>query len=97
VAPGGIAPAWDTVGTNEAVDVSLALVANRKRIVTVAAPERAKTDGVVWIVASIPASNRYRNAQRSRLLQLASEGLLEVPVGAALMGQHPYGKLALIG
>jgi NADPH:quinone reductase-like Zn-dependent oxidoreductase len=98
----------DAVGTAEAIDVSLALVANRKRIVTIAAPERARTEGIVWIVGSIPSSNQYRDAQRSRLLQLASEGLLEVPVGAtypleeapeavaALMGHHPYGKLALV-
>ncbi len=88
VAPGGIAAALDAVGTAEAIDVSLDLVANRKRIVTIASPERAKTEGIVWIVASIPASNRYRNAQRSRLLQLASEGLLNVPVGAT----YPLGK-----
>lgn len=108
LASDGIVAALDAVGTTEAIDVSEALVADRKRIVTIAAPERAESDGILWIMASIPASNEFRNAQRHRLIRLAAEGKLEVPIGAtypldlapeamaALMGHHPYGKLALI-
>ena len=40
-APDGFAAALDTVGTDEAVDVSLELVADRQRIVTIAAAARA--------------------------------------------------------
>jgi NADPH:quinone reductase len=107
-APGGVSVALDTVGSNEAVDVSLAVVGDRRRIVTIAARGRAQADGIVWISGSSQASGRYRASQRARLLQLAGEGRVDVPVGAtyplddapaavaALMGRHPYGKLALV-
>jgi NADPH:quinone reductase len=107
-APDGISAALDTVGSDEAADVSLAVVRDRRRIVTIAAHGRASTDGIVWISGSNPASGRYRSSQRAPLLQLAAEGRITVPIGAtfplddapaavaALMGRHPYGKLALV-
>jgi NADPH:quinone reductase len=107
-APEGITVALDTVGTDEAVDVSLALVKERERIVTIAAFGRAPAEHIQLIGGSNPSSGPYRASQRSRLLQLASDGLIEVPIGAtyamidaraavtALMGRHPYGKLALV-
>ncbi len=55
-APGPVTAALDTVGTDEAVDVSLFAVTDRKRIVTIAAPQRAKSDGVQWIGGSNPKS-----------------------------------------
>jgi len=48
-APEGVVAALDCVGTDEAVDVSLALVADRDRIVTIAAAERAKAEGFTAI------------------------------------------------
>jgi NADPH:quinone reductase len=107
-APGGVTVALDTVGSGEAIDVSLALVPDRERIVTIAAPGRAKQDGIRLIGAANPASGPYRASQRARLLELAGQARLEVPIGAtfpfaeapaalaALMGRHPYGKLALV-
>jgi NADPH:quinone reductase len=107
-APEGITAALDTVGSDEAVDVSLALVGDRERIVTLAAVDRAKKEGITLLGASNPASGPYRASQRGRILQLAGDGKLEVPIGAtysmgeapaalaALMGHHPYGKLALV-
>jgi NADPH:quinone reductase len=106
--PEGITVALDTVGSDEAVDVSLALAGDRKRIVTIAAFGRAEKDGIALLGASNPASAPYRESQRARLLQLAGDRKLEVPIGAtypindapsalaALMGPHPYGKLALV-
>ena len=44
-APEGVAAAIDTVGTDEAVDVSVELVADRQRIVTIAAMGRAGETG----------------------------------------------------
>ena len=44
-APGGVVAALDCVGTDEAVDVSLALVADRGRIVTIAAPRPGRAGG----------------------------------------------------
>ena len=107
-APEGVSAALDTVGSDEAIDVSLAVVPGRERIVTIAAPGRARTDKIQWIGGSNPASGPYRAAQRARLLELAADGRLSVPIGqtfplddakaavAALMGRHPYGKLALV-
>ena len=107
-APGPVSAALDTVGTDEAIDVSLAVVANRKRVVTITAPGRAKSDGLQWIGGSNPKSGPYRASLRSRLLEIAGKGDITVPIAmtfamddapaavAALMGPHPYGKLALV-
>ena len=107
-APEGVTAALDTVGTDEAGDVSLALVADRNRVVTIAAAPRAKADGYVFIGASNPASGPFRARVRSRILKLAQAGNLAVPMAgtfkfddapaafAALTGPHPPGKLALV-
>jgi len=107
-APEGVAAALDTVGSDEAGDVSLALVADRARVVTIAAAARAKADGYVFIGASNPASGPFRARARSRILKLAQNGDLVVPMAgtfafddapaafAALTGPHPPGKLALV-
>ncbi|MFL6134714.1 MAG: zinc-binding alcohol dehydrogenase family protein [Nocardioidaceae bacterium] len=107
-APGGVAAALDCVGTDEAVDVSLALVDDRARIVTIAAAGRAQTEGFRAIAGAMPASKAYRDAVRADLVRAAGEGRLSVPVAGTyplvealtalerLRGQHPGGKLALI-
>jgi NADPH:quinone reductase len=107
-APGGIAAALDTVGSDEAGDVSLALVADRNRVVTIAAAPRAKADGYVFVGASNPASGPFRARARGRILKLAQDGDLVVPMAetfkfedapaafAALTGPHPPGKIALV-
>jgi len=107
-APEGVAAALDTVGSDEAGDVSLALVADRARIVTIAAASRANADGYVFIGASNPASGPFRARARGRVLELARGGDLVVPMAqtfkfdeapaafAALTGPHPPGKLALV-
>jgi NADPH:quinone reductase-like Zn-dependent oxidoreductase len=106
-APGGVVAALDCVGTDEAVDVSLALVADRNRIVTIAAAERAKAEGFIAIAGAMPASQAYRDSARADLVRLAGEGRLVVPVARTfpladaleatelLMSQHPGGKLVL--
>ncbi|MDT0117999.1 NADP-dependent oxidoreductase [Microbacterium sp. PRF11] len=103
-----VAAAWDAVGTDEAFDVSLALVADRHRIVTIVDPERAKKDGVLWIAGSRPESARFRDIARARVLELAASGALEVPVTRTypladaieavrfVMNGHPGGKVALL-
>jgi NADPH:quinone reductase len=106
-APGGVVAALDCVGTDEAVDVSLALVADRDRIVTIAAFERAQADGLTAIAGAMPASQAYRDSVRADLVRWAGEGRLVVPVARTfaladaleatelLMSQHPGGKLVL--
>jgi NADPH:quinone reductase len=107
-APDGIAAALDTVGSDEAGDVSLALVSDRKRVVTVVDSGRAKADGYVFVGASNPESGPFRAQARARILSLADHGQLVVPIAqtfsftdapaafAALTGPHAPGKLALV-
>jgi NADPH:quinone reductase len=107
-APEGIAAALDTVGSDEAGDVSLTLVADRNRVVTIVDARRAKADGYVFVGASNPASGPYRARARSRILKLAQNGDLVVPMAetfqfadapaafAALTSPHLPGKLALV-
>lgn len=103
-----VAAALDAVGTEEAIDVSTRLVADRQRIVTIVRPDRAVELGFRAIAGSLPDSAVFRDRVRADLVQLAARGLLQVPVAAtypleharealALLAQgHPGGKLALI-
>ena len=107
LAPEGFAAAYDCVGTDEAVDVSLALVAPQ-RLVTIAAAGRAGEEGFEVVGARRPDSAAFRDSNRAALLGMAARGELVVPVsrtypleeaGAALSflaEGHPGGKLALI-
>jgi len=107
-AQGRIAAALDTVGTDEAVDVSLQLVPDRVRIVTIVAAKRAEEEGYHAVFGAQPESQAFRDAHRAELLELAGSGRLQVPVArtypladapealAFLKEGHPGGKLALI-
>ena len=64
----------------EAVDVSLALVADRQRIVTIAAFGRADREGIQAIGGTMPRSAAFRDEVRPRLIALAADGRLVVPV-----------------
>lgn len=108
LAPDGIDVALDCVGTDEAVDVSLALVADRSRIVSIAAFGRARSDGFRVVGGSDPTSVAYRDGRRRDLVALAAAGELVVPVARTfafdeapaamelLASGHPGGKLALL-
>jgi NADPH:quinone reductase len=108
LAPDGITVAIDTVGTDEAVDVSLALVPDRDRVVTTAAFARAVSAGFRFVGARNLASAPYRAKIRPELIRLAGSGQLAVPISRTfpfaeapaafevLMGDHPAGKLALL-
>ena len=107
-APDGFAAALDAVGTEEAVDVSLELVADRQRIVTIANQARAQRDGFHGIGGAMPRSAAFRDRVRPRLIAMAADGRLVVPMArtfaldaapealALLQGGHPGGKLALL-
>jgi NADPH:quinone reductase len=107
-APNGVDAALDTVGSDEAGDVSLALVADRTRVVTIVAAARAKSDGYVFVGAANPKSGPFRARARSRVVTLAESGELIVPMAQTfafddapaaftmLTGPHPAGKLALV-
>lgn len=100
-----IVAALDCVGTDEAVEVSRAVVPDLERVVTIAAPE---SSGLRRIAGAMPDSKRFRDGVRQRLLDLAGEGRLTVPMArtfplaaapeavALVRGGHPGGKVALI-
>ncbi len=106
-APQGVAAALDTVGSAEAGDVSLAVVKDRSRVVTIADAPRAKADGYVFVGASNPASGPYRAHAAPRIVTVAAGGGLVVPMAATfpfddapaalamLTSPHPPGKIAL--
>jgi NADPH:quinone reductase-like Zn-dependent oxidoreductase len=104
-----VAAALDCIGTNEALEVSLALVADRGRMVSIAGTEEhAATAGYHRIGGAKPASKAYRDSVRAQLVDLAGAGKLEVAVVGAypleealavaeiVGGRHPGGKLALL-
>jgi NADPH:quinone reductase-like Zn-dependent oxidoreductase len=107
LAPDGFAAAYDCVGTDEAVDVSLALV-RPDRLVTIAAAGRAGEEGFEVVGASRPDSAAFRDSNRADLVDMAARGDLVVPVSRTypleeaaaalsfLAEGHPGGKLALI-
>jgi NADPH:quinone reductase len=108
VVPEGLAAALDTVGSAEAGDVSLALVKDRSRVVTIADAARAKADGYMFVGASNPASGSFRSHAAPRIVAMAADGNLVVPMAATfpfddapaafamLTSPHPPGKIALI-
>jgi NADPH2:quinone reductase len=108
LAPSGIDVALDCVGSDEAVDVSLALVADRSRIATIAAFQRAGAEGFTAIGGTQPESAAFRDSVRQRLVDLAGRGDLVVPIARTfplaearaavelLESGHPGGKIALV-
>ncbi|HEY6277049.1 MAG TPA: NADP-dependent oxidoreductase [Streptosporangiaceae bacterium] len=109
-APAGVDVALDMAGTDEAVDVSLELVAERARIVSIAAWSRRQQDGITTIGGGPGADpgTEIRNAARPELARLAGDGLLTVHVTQtfplaqaaaahrAIMSGHTAGKIILM-
>lgn len=92
LAPDGVSAAIDTVGTDEAVDVSLELVADRSRITTIAAFGRAGDAGIKALGAGPGADpgTELRARARTELARLAGEGRLKVVV----TGTYPLAETA---
>ncbi len=109
-APGGVDAALDLVGTDEAIDVSVELIPDRARIVTIAAAGRAGQLAIKAVGGGPGADpgTEIRSAARLDLARLAGQGRLQVfvaqtfplaEVAAAhrvIMTGHATGKLALI-
>jgi NADPH:quinone reductase len=108
LAPSGVVAALDTSGTDEAIDASLALVRDRRRIVSIAAFGRAEQEGYQAISGANPASAAFLDNARAHLIELVAQGQMVVPVAQTfplsqakralliLISQHPGGKLALV-
>jgi NADPH:quinone reductase-like Zn-dependent oxidoreductase len=109
-APGGIDAALDLIGTDEAIDVSLALVGDRARIATIAGFARGLAAGIK-VLGGAPGADpgtQIRDAARLELTQLAQDGRLRVFVAQtfplaevaaahrAIMSGHAAGKIVLI-
>ncbi|MET0784326.1 MAG: NADP-dependent oxidoreductase [Leifsonia flava] len=108
--PDGADVALDTVGTDEALDASAALVADVDRIATVAGFERAAEIGAKRLGGGAGADpgTELRMAARLPLIELAGRGELTVRVARtyplaeaaealALVGEgHPGGKVILL-
>ncbi len=102
--------ALDTAGTDEALDASATLVADRSRIATIAGFERARELGVQMLGNGPGADpgDDIRDAARAHLARLADEGVLDVTVArtyplddaarahADSRSGHARGKLVLI-
>lgn len=105
---GTVTAAIDTVGTEEALRTSLELVGDPGRIATVAAGHPALDAGVGVTGSSLPDAQAFRQPARIRIVQLAADGKLLVPVARTfplaeapdalrlVAGGHPGGKIALI-
>ena len=109
-APQGVDVAVDTVGADEAVDVSLELVADRSRIVTIAAFARGLKLGIK-VIGGAPGADpgtEIRQAARLGLVQLVRGKRLRVIITQtfplteiaaahrAIMTGHTRGKIALL-
>jgi NADPH2:quinone reductase len=102
--------AIDCVGTDEALDVSVQLVADRARIVTIAGFARGADLGIRMIggAPGADAGVEIRAAARMELVRQAEAGKLRVLVAASyplaevaeahreLIGGHTHGKIVLI-
>ncbi|GAA3756847.1 NADP-dependent oxidoreductase [Streptomyces tremellae] len=82
LAPGGVDAAVDTAGTDEALSVSLDLVAAPRRIVTLVNYGAAEAAGAQWIGPG-GETERIRPAAREDLVRRAAAGGLAVPVAAS--------------
>jgi NADPH:quinone reductase len=110
LAPDGVDAAIDTVGTDEAIDVSLQFVADRSRIATIAGFARGFEVGIKVLGGGpgADAGNAIRKAARLDLIDLVAAGKLSVAVAAAypltqvvdaqraIMTGHTAGKIVLV-
>jgi NADPH2:quinone reductase len=109
-APHGVDAALDLVGTDEAWDVSLGLVADRARVATIVAIGKGLQAGIK-VLGGAPRADpgtEIRKHARLELARLAGEGQLRVIVSQtfplaqaaaahrAIGGGHTLGKIALI-
>jgi NADPH:quinone reductase-like Zn-dependent oxidoreductase len=109
-APQGVSAAVDLAGTDEALDVSLSLVADRGRIASVTGSPRRAEAGVkvLGYGPEQDAGDEVRGAARAGLVERAGSGTLRVVVDATFpladaakaheagLAGHGPGKLVLI-
>ena len=104
---GPVDAALDLVGTDEALDTSVELVADRDRIATIAGFARAGELGIAAL-SGADGGQAIRNEARPELIRLAAAGKLTVTVDRAfpldeaaeahryLQTGHARGKVVLV-
>jgi NADPH:quinone reductase-like Zn-dependent oxidoreductase len=109
-APRGVSAAVDFAGTDEALDVSLELVADRTRIASITGSPRRATAGIKLLGygPGQDAGTEIRGAVRAQLVERAGSGTLRVIVDATFalteaakahevgIAGHDPGKLVLV-
>ena len=106
----GVDAAIDCAGTDEALDASVALVADRRRSATIV-PRPSATEAGIQVLGNAPGADPgtdVRSAARLELVALAGEGDIRVVVAgtwplaeaaaanAALASGHTHGKIVLL-
>jgi NADPH:quinone reductase-like Zn-dependent oxidoreductase len=104
---GRVDAALDLVGSDEALDTSVELVADRSRIATIAGFARAPELGIA-VLTGADGGQAIRDASRPELIALAADGKLEVTVDKVfpldeaseahryLQTGHARGKVVLV-
>jgi NADPH:quinone reductase-like Zn-dependent oxidoreductase len=104
---GRVAAALDLVGSDEALDTSVELVADRSRIATIAGFGRAAELGIA-VLTGADGGQAIRDASRADVIALAADGKLEVTVDKVfpldeaaeahryLETGHAHGKVVLV-
>jgi NADPH2:quinone reductase len=110
LAPDGVDVALDLVGTAEAIDASLELVADRRRIATIVGAQRGTQAGIK-VLGGAPGADpgtEIRDAARLELVRLVQQGALRVFVSQTfplteaaeahrvILSGHSAGKISLI-
>jgi NADPH:quinone reductase len=88
-APGGVDSAVDLVGTDEAVDVSLAVVDSPRKVATIAAFARADT-GIQVLGGGGEPETTIRNDARLPLIEAVAAGRLQITVART----YPLAQIA---
>ncbi|MFI7588525.1 NADP-dependent oxidoreductase [Spongisporangium articulatum] len=110
LAPGGVDAAFDGIGGDEPIDVSLELLGDKERFVTIVVGPRSTELGLKRIGGAPGADpgTEIRNAARAPLAELAGAGELEVVLAGSfpldradeahrqILTRHTVGKLVLI-
>ncbi len=99
VLPDGADAALDTVGSDEALDASVALVADRSRIVSIAGFARGAELGITLLGAGPGADpgTDIRNAARQGLIDAVGLGELDIVVGRTFALQDVAEAMLLAG
>jgi NADPH:quinone reductase-like Zn-dependent oxidoreductase len=104
---GRVDAALDLIGSDEALDTSVALVADRARIATIAGFGRAAELGIAALTGA-DGGQAIRDASRAEIIALAADGKLEVTVDKVfpldeapeahryLQTGHARGKVVLV-